>query len=49
VVFQRDYRILEPLSEKTSVAFAQAMSKAMEQVSRLLLTDLSKMINESKR
>ena len=49
VVFQRGYRILEPLSEKTSVAFAQAMSKAMEQFSRLLLTDLSNGINESKR
>ena len=48
VVFQRDYRILEPLPEKTSVAFAQAMSKAMEQFSRLLLADLSKVINESK-
>jgi ABC-type uncharacterized transport system auxiliary subunit len=47
VVFQRDYRMAEPLGEKTPSGFAQAMSKAMETFSKLLLTDLSKVIGES--
>jgi ABC-type uncharacterized transport system auxiliary subunit len=47
VVFQRDYQIFEPLREKTPSGFAQAMSKAMENFSKLLMTDLSKLIGES--
>jgi ABC-type uncharacterized transport system auxiliary subunit len=49
VVFQRDYQILEPLREKTPSGFAQAMSKAMESFSRRLLTDLSRLIDDSKK
>jgi ABC-type uncharacterized transport system auxiliary subunit len=47
VVFQRDYQMLEPLREKTPSGFAQAMSKAMENFSKQLLRDLSKVISES--
>jgi ABC-type uncharacterized transport system auxiliary subunit len=49
VVFQRTYQRLEPLREKTPSGFAEAMSKAMEKVSKHLLTDLSKVISESKK
>ncbi len=49
VVFQRDYQMFEPLREKTPSGFAQAMSKAMENFSKRLLTDLSKVIDESKK
>jgi len=49
VVFQHDYQIVEPLRERTPSGFAQAMSKAMENFSKLLLTDLSKVISESRR
>jgi len=47
VVFQRGYEIFEPLRERTPSGFAQAMSKAMENFSKQLLTDLSKVISES--
>ena len=49
VVFQRTYQMLEPLRERTPSGFAQAMSKAMENFSKHLLTDLSKVISESKK
>jgi len=49
VVFQRDYQLFEPLREKTPSGFAQAMSKAMENFSKRLLMDLSKVIDDSKR
>jgi hypothetical protein len=49
VVFQRDYQILEPLRDKTPSGFAQAMSKAMESFSRRLLTDLSTLIDDSRK
>ena len=39
VVFQKNYRALEPLVEKTPQGLAQAMSRAMEQVSARIITD----------
>ena len=39
VVFQKNYRALEPMPEKTPQGLAQAMSRALEQVSGRILTD----------
>jgi cholesterol transport system auxiliary component len=40
VIFQRDYKVVEPYTEKTPAAFAQGMSRAMEKVSRQIILDL---------
>ena len=40
VVFQRDYRYIEPLATQTPEGLAQGMSQAMEKFSRQLLKDL---------
>jgi ABC-type uncharacterized transport system auxiliary subunit len=40
VIFQRDYKMVEPYTEKTAAAFAQGMSRAMEKISRQILLDL---------
>jgi ABC-type uncharacterized transport system auxiliary subunit len=40
VLFQRNYRFEDPLHEKTAAGFAQAMSRAMEKMSRQLMLDL---------
>ena len=42
VVFQRDYRYIEPLATKTPEGLAQGMSQAMEKFSRQLMKDLSR-------
>jgi len=39
VVFQKNYRALEPLPEKTPQGLAQGMSRAMEQVSARIIDD----------
>jgi len=39
VVFQKTYRVLEPLPEKTPQGLAQAMSQAMAQVSARVIQD----------
>lgn len=39
VVFQKNYRVLEPLPEKTPQGLAQGMSRAMEQVSARIIID----------
>jgi len=39
VVFQKNYRALEPMWEKTPQGLAQAMSRAMEQVSARIIQD----------
>jgi ABC-type uncharacterized transport system auxiliary subunit len=39
VVFQKNYRVLEPLPEKTPQGLAQGMSRAMEQVSARIVPD----------
>jgi ABC-type uncharacterized transport system auxiliary subunit len=39
VVFQKTYQALEPMPEKTPGGLAQAMSRALEQVSARILTD----------
>ena len=39
VVFQKNYRVLEPLPEKTPQGLAQAMSRAMAQVSARIIND----------
>jgi cholesterol transport system auxiliary component len=40
VIFQRDYKVVEPYVEKTPAALAQGMSRAMEKVSRQIILDL---------
>jgi cholesterol transport system auxiliary component len=40
VIFQRDYKAAEPCPEKTPVALAQGMSRAMEKISRQIILDL---------
>jgi len=39
VVFQKNYRIQEPLPEKTPQGLAQGMSRAMEQISARIIND----------
>jgi len=39
VVFQKNYRVLSPLPEKTPQGLAQGMSRAMEQVSARIIND----------
>jgi ABC-type uncharacterized transport system auxiliary subunit len=41
VVFQKNYRAAEPMLEKTPQGLAQAMSRAMEQLSTRIMTDTS--------
>lgn len=40
VVFQKNYRVLEPLPEKTPGGLAQGMSRAMEKASARIIADL---------
>lgn len=40
VIFQRDYKVAEPYTERTSAALAQGMSRAMEKISRQIILDL---------
>jgi len=40
VIFQRDYKVVEPYVEKTPAALAQGMSRAMEKVSKQIILDL---------
>ena len=44
VLFQKNYRCEDPLREKTAPGFAQAMSRAMEKLSRQLVLDLREAI-----
>jgi len=39
VIFQKNYRVQEPLPEKTPQGLAQGMSRAMEQVSARIIND----------
>jgi ABC-type uncharacterized transport system auxiliary subunit len=40
VIFQRDYKVVEPYAEKTPAGFAQGMSRAMEKISRQIILAL---------
>ena len=40
VIFQRDYKVAEPYTEKTPAALAQGMSRAMGKISRQIILDL---------
>jgi ABC-type uncharacterized transport system auxiliary subunit len=40
VIFQRDYKVVEPCTEKTPAALAQGMSRAMGKISRQIILDL---------
>jgi cholesterol transport system auxiliary component len=44
VIFQRDYKVVEPYSEKTPAALAQGMSRAMEKISRQIIPDLQEAV-----
>jgi uncharacterized lipoprotein YmbA len=39
VIFQKNYRTMEPMSEKTPQGLAQAMSRAMARLSALIMAD----------
>ncbi|MFZ5453670.1 MAG: ABC-type transport auxiliary lipoprotein family protein [Thermodesulfobacteriota bacterium] len=41
VVFQKNYRVLEPMPEKTPKGLAQGMSRAMEKLSAQIIKDVS--------
>lgn len=40
VVFQKNYRAVEPLTEQTPQGLAQGMSRAMQRLSRQIITDI---------
>jgi len=42
MIFQRDYRVAEPCVQKTPAGLAQAMSRAMGEISRQILLDLQR-------
>jgi len=44
VIFQRDYKVVEPYVEKTPAALAQGMSRAMEKISRQIILDLQEAV-----
>jgi ABC-type uncharacterized transport system auxiliary subunit len=44
VIFQRDYKVVEPYTEKTPAGFAQGMSRAMERISRQIILDLQNVV-----
>jgi ABC-type uncharacterized transport system auxiliary subunit len=44
VIFQRDYKFMEPVTEKTPESFAQGMSKAMEKFSKQLISDIHQVL-----
>jgi ABC-type uncharacterized transport system auxiliary subunit len=44
VIFQRDYKVIEPYTQKTPAALAQGMSRAMEKISRQIILDLQKAV-----
>ncbi len=45
VIFQRDYKVVEPFIEKTPAALAQGMSRAMEKISKQIILDLQNGVN----
>ena len=45
VIFQRDYKAVEPCPDKTPTALAQGMSRAMEKISRQIILDLQDAVN----
>jgi ABC-type uncharacterized transport system auxiliary subunit len=49
VIFQRNYRFEEPVVEQTVPGFVQAMSKAMEKLSRQAIGDVYGAIKNKKR
>jgi ABC-type uncharacterized transport system auxiliary subunit len=44
MIFQREYTVAQPCSEKTPAGLAQGMSRAMGEISRQILLDLQKAI-----
>jgi ABC-type uncharacterized transport system auxiliary subunit len=44
VIFQRDYKVVEPYPEKTPTALAQGMSSAMQKISRQIILDLQEAV-----
>lgn len=40
VIFQRDYRFIEPFAEKTPEGFAKGMSRAMEKFSKQVISEV---------
>ena len=49
VLFQKNYRAEEPLTEKTPDGLAQAMSRAMERLSAQIITDVYQAIKKVSR
>jgi len=48
-MFQKNYRFEEPVVEQTVPGFVQAMSKAMEKLSRQAIGDVYSAIKNTKR
>ncbi len=44
VIFQRDFKVAEPYTEKTPAGLAQGMSKAMEKISKQIILDLQNVL-----
>jgi ABC-type uncharacterized transport system auxiliary subunit len=44
IIFQKNYRYEEPVTEKTVQGFAQAMSRAVEKLSGQVITDIREAI-----
>jgi len=42
ILFQRDYRTIEPLETQTPQGLAQGMSKAMEKISKQVISDIDR-------
>ena len=49
VIFQKNYRADEPLTEKTPDGLAQAMSRAMERLSAQIITEVYQAIKKVSR
>lgn len=48
IIFQKNYRYEEPVTEKTVQGFAQAMSRAVEKLSGQVITDIREAIKNRK-
>ena len=45
ILFQKNYRIAEPIDEKSPAGLAKGMSRAVAMVSKLLLSDISNAVH----
>lgn len=48
ILFQKNYRIAEPIDEKSPAGLAKGMSRAVAKVSRLLLSDIFNVVQAAR-